>query len=234
VSRDPNPGRTEWDRRHEQDGAEPPSRFAVGVWIGLALLVVALGAIGVYTFRDQLGLVAEPTSTPREFATPLPEPDPTPLPTPAEFAWLWVDCEPNAPCAEELALREEMASYLARALELSPSDTDAFSDIAASPYGGEISALAVVGMTSGCTATEFCPRGHLTREQLATFIQRAFDIPATTRDFFTDDEGSVHESAINAVAAAGVATDCGERLYCPEELVTRTVLAGYLSRTGER
>lgn len=226
---------TNWERLQQEREAGAGSRFSALVWVGLLLLVVAVGAVGTFAFREALGIVPPaPTPTPRHFATPPPAPSATPLPTPAPFAWLWVDCQPGEPCADELALRDEMASFLARALELAPIDDDAFSDIAASQYRGEINALAAAGLTAGCTPTEFCPGGHVTREQMATFVQRSFGLPGTTRDFFTDDEGSPHEAAINAIAAAGVAQACGQRLYCPKELVTRAELAGYLSRTLDR
>jgi hypothetical protein len=43
---------------------------------------------------------------------------------------------------------------------------------------------------------------------MASFLVRAFALPATDSDFFTDDEASAHEGDINAVAA-GVTTGCG-------------------------
>jgi hypothetical protein len=226
---------TDWDRIQAERAAEKRSRFSPVMWIGVALLILAVGSIGALAFGEALGIVPpSPTPTPRQFATPLPPPDPTPIPTPAPVAWLWVDCEPDAPCVDELALREEMARFLARGLELAPIDADAFSDIAGSEYRGDINALAAAGLTSGCGPAEFCPGGNVTREQMATFIQRAFDLPLTTRDFFTDDEGSTHEAAINAAAAAGIAVECGPRLYCPQDFVTRGELASYLSRALDR
>ena len=35
---------------------------------------------------------------------------------------------------------------------------------------------------------------------MATFLDRALDLPSTAEDFFYDDEGSPHERAINRVA----------------------------------
>lgn len=227
---------TEWERLEQERAAESRSRSSLVAWGGLIVLVVAVAGIGLFAFREPLGLVPPAaTPTPRVFATPPPAGTPTPLPTPAPVAWIWVDCEPTEPCADQPALREEMASFLARGLELAPiTDSDAFADIADSDYRGEINALADAGLTTGCTATDFCPTGHVTRAQMATFLRRAFELPATNRDFFDDDAGSPHEADINTLAAAGIATACGPRLFCPADLVTRAELAGYLSRALDR
>ena len=50
---------------------------------------------------------------------------------------------------------------------------------------------------------------------MAAFLVRALDLPAATKDYFTDDDGSSLESAINAMAAAGLTSGCGDRRYCP-------------------
>ena len=65
---------------------------------------------------------------------------------------------------------------------------------------------------------------------MASFLYRAFDLPWTSQDFFTDDEGLVHEGAINRVAKAGITQGCGPTLYCPDRLVTRGQMASFLSR----
>jgi hypothetical protein len=230
---EPGSAKTEWEKLQEEEAEEGP-RFSAFLWVGLLLLVVAGAAIGAYSFRDQLGLVPpEPTPTPRATATATAEPsvESSPLPTPPPEAWLWVDCEPDQPCADEVVVRDQMASFLARAFDLDPiTGEDAFDDIADNPYRGDINAVAAARLTVGCTSTEYCPDGQVTMAQMATFIQRAFHIPATTRDFYTDDEASPHESAINAITAAGVASGCGERTFCPDQLVTRGEMAAFLSR----
>ena len=49
---------------------------------------------------------------------------------------------------------------------------------------------------------------------------------------FADDDGSVHESAIDALSAGGVleGTECGEGLFCPGEPILRWVVAVWLVR----
>jgi len=76
----------------------------------------------------------------------------------------------------------------------------------------------------------YCPNGLVTRGQMATFLSRALSLPATSTDFFTDDENSVHENNINKIAAAGITAGCGPTTFCPNGLVTRAQMATFLSR----
>ena len=105
-----------------------------------------------------------------------------------------------------------------------------FSDIAGSAFVDEIIWLADEGITTGCTATRFCPRDPITRGQMASFLYRAFNLPWTSQDFFADDEGLVHEGAINRVAKAGITTGCSDTAFCPADPVTRGQMASFLSR----
>lgn len=47
---------------------------------------------------------------------------------------------------------------------------------------------------------------------------------------FTDDDGSVHEPDIEAIAAAQVTNGCGPELFCPRDGVTRGQMAAFLVR----
>ncbi|MGH8929041.1 MAG: PQQ-dependent sugar dehydrogenase [Acidimicrobiia bacterium] len=47
---------------------------------------------------------------------------------------------------------------------------------------------------------------------------------------FTDDDGNLHEGAIEAISAATVTTGCGPSLYCPFSPVTRAEMAVFLVR----
>lgn len=49
-------------------------------------------------------------------------------------------------------------------------------------------------------------------------------------DYYTDDEGSVHEEAVNEVTAAGVANGVGNATYRPDRGVTRAQMALLLAR----
>ena len=48
--------------------------------------------------------------------------------------------------------------------------------------------------------------------------------------WFSDDDGNVHEAAIEAIATAGITRGCRQRLYCPAEELTRGQFASLLAR----
>jgi len=107
-----------------------------------------------------------------------------------------------------------------------------FTDIASSPFRADIEWLTERGITHGCATGRFCPTGVVTREQMASFIVRMFALPPSTTDRFTDDEASVHEAAINALAAAGITGGCSTGGFCPRSSVTREQMASFLARAA--
>jgi hypothetical protein len=110
-----------------------------------------------------------------------------------------------------------------------PSGTS-FADTASSPFAADIEWLVDARITSGCTATRFCPNASVTRGQMASFLVRALDLPATGRDYFRDDESSAHEADINSLAASGIASGCASGRFCPGSTVTRAEMASFLTR----
>ena len=86
----------------------------------------------------------------------------------------------------------------------------------------------MAGITRGCGENLYCPSKEITRAQVASFLDRALQLPGTDTDFFSDDNGSVHEAAINRLAAAGITQGCGENLYCPAKQLTRAQMATLL------
>jgi hypothetical protein len=104
-----------------------------------------------------------------------------------------------------------------------------FTDIAGTPFVDEIVWLADTGITTGCRPNLFCPTDPVTRGQMATFLSRALDLPATSTDYFSDDDGTAHEDNINRVAAAGITTGCTDTAYCPADPVTRAQMASFLA-----
>ena len=51
---------------------------------------------------------------------------------------------------------------------------------------------------------------------MATFLVRGFDLPASNHNFFTDDNSSIHENNINALAASGITHGCSATTLLPE------------------
>ena len=149
-------------------------------------------------------------------------------------------CNPPANdrfCPNQPVTRQEMASFLTRALGLPPATTDYFTDDAGSVHQADINSLAMAGITRGCnppTNNSFCPEGTVTREQMAAFLVRAFGYADTDPgDRFLDDDGSIFEASIEAIAAAGVTKGCNppdNTLFCPGDPVLRSQMASFLGR----
>jgi serine protease len=105
-----------------------------------------------------------------------------------------------------------------------------FTDIAGSAFKDDIVWVFDEGLTVGCGSDRYCPNGVLTRGQMASYIARALDLPATSNDYFSDDESSDHEVDINRIAAAGITVGCGSWHYCPLDPVSRAQMASFLVR----
>jgi hypothetical protein len=118
---------------------------------------------------------------------------------------------------------------------IAPAPTAAatpFTDISNSGFKADIDWAYNSGITGGCSATRFCPKGLVTREQIASFLARMFQLPAATQDYFDDDNRSPHEADINRVAAAGVALGCASGRYCPRAVVEREQMASFIVRAA--
>lgn len=111
-----------------------------------------------------------------------------------------------------------------------PSYTPPFRDDDGSVHEQDIARLATAGITSGCGTALYCPWAAVTRAEMATFLTRGFGLGATSRNYFSDDGGLVHEGAINSLAAAGVTTGCGAGRFCPAANVSRGEMATFLVR----
>jgi hypothetical protein len=78
-------------------------------------------------------------------------------------------------CPGQAVTRDQMASFIARALSLPAATTDYFSDDAGSIHEGNINRLAAAGISNGCAGGVYCPLDPVTREQMAAFLHRALD-----------------------------------------------------------
>jgi dipeptidyl aminopeptidase/acylaminoacyl peptidase len=101
-----------------------------------------------------------------------------------------------------------------------------------SRFNADIQWVYNAGIARGCDLERYCPDDAVTRGQMAAFLDRALKPPATSTDFFTDDDGSIYEPAINRLAAAGIVKGCRIDLawYCPSATITREQLAAFLDR----
>ncbi|MBA3404918.1 MAG: S-layer homology domain-containing protein [Gemmatimonadaceae bacterium] len=156
-----------------------------------------------------------------------------------DILWIYdhgitVGCRSDRFCPDGLVTRAQMATFLTRALTLPAASRDYFSDDTGNKHEDRINRLAEAGITVGCGGTRFCPDGTVTREQMATFLVRAFRLPSSSRDYYADDEDSKHEERINALAASGITRGCGPSRFCPSGGVTRGQMAAFLHRALAR
>jgi uncharacterized protein YkwD len=91
------------------------------------------------------------------------------------LAGVTTGCATERYCPHWNVSREQMATFLARALGLEESPNDYFWDDAGSVHEADINRMAFAGLTTGCGGGRYCPGGAVTREQMAAFLHRAFD-----------------------------------------------------------
>lgn len=139
-------------------------------------------------------------------------------------------------CPNDSITRAEMAAFLNRYLDLPPGVAGRFVDTSGSVFVDDIDRLAAAGITKGCNPPDnnrFCPDQHVTRQQMAAFLVRAFDLPPAGGDPFIDDDGSQFEDAIGRLAAVDVTRGCNPPVndrYCPFAVVTRGQMAAFIHR----
>jgi uncharacterized protein YkwD len=139
-------------------------------------------------------------------------------------------CTATEFCPKSRVLRDQMATFLTRAMSLSPSAKHYFSDTWSNKHADGINRIAQAGVTRGCDTWRYCPSGRVTRAQMASFLSRALNLPPASRDYFWDDNGNKHEDAINRLAAAGITSGCDTGKFCPNGSVTREQMAAFLQR----
>ncbi len=139
-------------------------------------------------------------------------------------------------CPEDDVDRDQMATFLVRARGLTGGGSvNAFTDDNGNPHERNINILAFNGLTTGCGGggTKYCPDEPVERDQMATFLVRAYGLSGGgSVNAFTDDNGNTHERNINILAFNGITTGCnpaGTR-YCPDRVVSRGQMAAFLHR----
>jgi len=118
--------------------------------------------------------------------------------------------------------------------EWDPIDyTGLFHDDDNSIFEADIEWLGEAEITLGCNPPdndEFCPSESVTRAQMAAFLVRALDLPDGPDAGFTDDDGTIFENDINALATAGITFGCSATEFCPWAPVTRAQMAAFVGR----
>lgn len=147
-------------------------------------------------------------------------------------------CNPEGThyCPAAPVRRDQMAAFVIRALEsagveVPTNSPDAFTDDDDSTHEDYINTAAEMGIVEGGGDGLYHPSRSVTRGQMALFIQRAFQLPLASQDYF-DDVPEVYEEAANAMAEADITRGCNEAgtLYCPSPAVRRDQMASFLAR----
>ncbi len=148
-------------------------------------------------------------------------------------------CNPprnNRFCPDDYVTRGMMAAFLVRGLGLTSQGSLDFIDDNGSTFEGAIEKLAAAEITQGCNPPRndrFCPNQYVTRGMMAAFLVRGLGLTSQGSADFIDDNGSQFESAIEKLAAAGITQGCNppqNDRFCPNQYVTRGMMAAFLAR----
>ena len=107
---------------------------------------------------------------------------------------------------------------------------DPFKDDNTSIFRPALTELHARGKLYGCGYRLACPDRTITRGEAAAFFNRVLGLPATSLDFFRDDNADIFEDGINRLAAAGIVKGCGPRSFCPDRHLTRAEFAAMAVR----
>ena len=130
-------------------------------------------------------------------------------------------CDADMFCTYDPVTRGELASFVARVMDLPAASQDFFKDDNGTSHEADINRAAAAGLFLGCDPAKFCPNGKVTRGSMAAVLARALALPPAEEDHFTDDNGTSHEDEINAVAEAGLMAGCSATTFCQSTKVRR-------------
>lgn len=154
------------------------------------------------------------------------------------------ECRTGDFCPNDPLPRWVMAVWMVRAVEEGePPEVDStvFSDVDGDVWWARyVQRLSELGITHGCATNpaQFCPDEEVTREQMASFLSRAFGLISSYElrgEYlvrFADVDGSSHALSIQVLAASGITVGCAANplRYCPGRSVTRAEMATFLAR----
>lgn len=152
----------------------------------------------------------------------------------AGIAWVadrqvTLGCAPARYCPGEGVTRGQMATFLQRAGQLPDGGPHGFSDVPAGhPHARGIAAIKAAGITTGVGGDRFDPDGLVRRDQMATFLRNARNLPSSTRTYPDVDPRSTHADAIGAIGDARITTGFPDGTYRPHLTVTRAQMATFL------
>jgi hypothetical protein len=152
-------------------------------------------------------------------------------------------CTATDYCPASPVTRGQMAVFIIRALfgdSFTIPNVPYFTDVPAThPLFSYIQKMRELGITSGCTATTFCPDSNVTRGEMAVFLVRGKlaslhqdNFPFPQPVYFTDVPGNhVFHKFVQKLRELGITSGCGATTYCPDSPVTRDQMATFIVRS---
>lgn len=128
--------------------------------------------------------------------------------------------------------RNEAAIMIGRHLDLNgnPSETS-FSDVPKGVTGsGFIEAAVLAGVVSGYPDGTFRPQQHVTRGEMAIFLDRTFSLNQTAISFSDVDVEMRSYEAIRGLYGSGITEGFPDQTFRPDQPVTRGEFAAMMSR----
>jgi hypothetical protein len=127
---------------------------------------------------------------------------------------------------------------------------DSFSDVPRSqPFYKKIETMLHAGITSGCTATEYCPGNVVSRDQMAIFIAKSIAGAAPLIPVAGTISGQPYNCSpggasrftdvaptdsfckqVHYLALQNVTLGCNGTQYCPGQAVTRDAMASFIAK----
>lgn len=132
----------------------------------------------------------------------------------------------------DIVTREEVAVMVAKALGLdgTPRTTN-FSDIPAShKNSGYIQSAVEAGVIKGYNDGTFKPNNKVTRGQMAAFLGRAFDLPASSTTFKDVKPTDTGAEFVGRLATAKITTGYTDGTFKPYENLTRAHISVFIAR----
>ena len=142
-------------------------------------------------------------------------------------------------CPNDSVTRGQMAVFIVRSVmggdNFTYNSLPYFTDVPANHIFFQwIQKLKELGITAGCSTTQFCPDSSITQGQMAVFVVKGrygstvnFSYPPAP--YFTDVP-STHGFFpwIQKMRQTGISTGCSPTLFCPDSVVTRGQMAGLI------
>lgn len=136
--------------------------------------------------------------------------------------------------------RDQMASFIARMLEVAgvdlPDDPDAsWPDVTGGPHARAIAQLTDLGIVQG-RGGEYVPADPVSRDQMTSFLVRSLEVIvdrgfSASRAPFTDTAGSVHRDNIDVAYDLGIALGQDATTFAPRDAVRRDQMASFIARS---